>query len=367
MPQKVLSQIQLLCKEISKVEWSGVLFYSIEGSIKDPQNMVLTLEEIFLMDKGTKAYTEYSFDESVIEHMMENEHLEDCKIAHIHSHNSMDVFFSGTDMSELEDNAPNHNIYLSLIVNNYMDFIAKVCFVAETEESKVFDFIAKDETGVKYVYASESYNVTDRKLIIYDCEIETPHVALPVEDKFRSRLDAIIKKSERPVFTPPSKKIKAPYRLPSSRFRPSERTTFEMYADSYGLDIEDLMEEKEDDFNDLIDSIEDFSVLVMNTGKKLADTHNITQTIKNYKGFNLSGAALAKGVVENYVRTYETYYEGIEERDTASMFISITEQVIENLDDELISSTLPYMREMLLPSIQGLQNLLTRFKNNEKE
>lgn len=52
-----------------------------------------------------------------------NEHLEECRIGHIHSHNTMGVFFSGTDWGELEDNAPNHNYYLSLIVNNFMDFL----------------------------------------------------------------------------------------------------------------------------------------------------------------------------------------------------------------------------------------------------
>jgi hypothetical protein len=43
----------------------------------------------------------------------------------------MGVFFSGTDESELYGNCPNHNIYLSLIVNNKNDMIARIAFVAE--------------------------------------------------------------------------------------------------------------------------------------------------------------------------------------------------------------------------------------------
>lgn len=56
----------------------------------------------------------------------------------IHSHHNMTCFFSGTDMSELHDNAPNHNYYLSLIVNYKEDtgnnWCAKVAYV--TEEKK---------------------------------------------------------------------------------------------------------------------------------------------------------------------------------------------------------------------------------------
>ena len=59
------------------------------------------------------------------------------------------VFFSGTDWSELEDNASNHNYYLSLIVNNFMDFCAKVCFIAEAK-NETFNFEAKDEQGKRY-------------------------------------------------------------------------------------------------------------------------------------------------------------------------------------------------------------------------
>ena len=82
MPEKVLNQIQYLCQQIPKVEWSGILFYKVEGSIKDPENMKIILEDILPMHKGTKAYTEYSFDERVIEYMMNNEHLEECRIGH---------------------------------------------------------------------------------------------------------------------------------------------------------------------------------------------------------------------------------------------------------------------------------------------
>jgi hypothetical protein len=54
----------------------------------------------------------------------------------------MNVFFSGTDMGELNDNSPKHNIYLSLIVNNYLDMTAKLAFIG-----KPYSYVCKDDKG----------------------------------------------------------------------------------------------------------------------------------------------------------------------------------------------------------------------------
>lgn len=93
MPEKVFNQIQFLCKEIASVEWSGILFYKIEGTIKNPSEMKLILEDILPMHKGNSTFTEYTFDERVAEYMMDHEELEECKIGHIHSHNTMGKLF----------------------------------------------------------------------------------------------------------------------------------------------------------------------------------------------------------------------------------------------------------------------------------
>lgn len=68
IPKKVGDQIKYLCDKISQVEWSGVLFYSVKGNINDPENMVLTTEDILLMDKGSSGYTEYNLDKDVMLH-----------------------------------------------------------------------------------------------------------------------------------------------------------------------------------------------------------------------------------------------------------------------------------------------------------
>lgn len=167
---KVMSQIQYLCTEISQVEWSGVLFYSTKGSVKDLATFEMTCEDILPLDKGTGAYTEYSFGEKFVEFLEAHPELEDCKIGHIHSHNNMGTFFSGTDMDELSDNAENHNFYLSLIVNNKMDFKAKIAYIIKPNVQT--SYVSKDETGLEYgvpIKLSSS-----DKLLHFDCNIEKP-------------------------------------------------------------------------------------------------------------------------------------------------------------------------------------------------
>ena len=374
MPEKVFNQIRYLCREIAKVEWSGVLYYKVEGSIKDPANMVLTLEEILPLHKGTSGYTEYEFGDAFVEHMMENEHLEDCKMGHIHSHNTMGVFFSGTDWSELEDNAPSHNFYLSLIVNNFMDFCAKVCFIVESSDKKKFDFTAKDENGQRYVYNSEDYVVETKKLVVYDCDIVSPPSEISINDSFKKKVETIIEEADKRVVRTTNYIVGTHRTTPvhnydrdwDSRVDHHQQKREEDFKSSWDARNYSAPIIEEDEDGVLEDAIEDFTMFVLNTGNNIAEFHNITDVVKNYKRYNLSGRALAKGVLDKYVPVYEKFFDGLPDKDDPEMFMHITEQVIENLEDERDSSTLQYMEYMLNPTIEGLRSMLKSFKNFEK-
>lgn len=176
MPEHFQEKVKYLCTLISEVEWSGVLFYSMEGTIQDPENCIITLEDILPMDKGTQAYTEYEFDKRVDDYLEEDiETRIAWHIGHIHSHNSMSVFFSGVDMSELVDNSKAHNIYLSLIVNNALDYIAKVAFRGEVNQVvEDLPFMASDENGELYEIGTGSLKISASKFYTYDCNIEAP-------------------------------------------------------------------------------------------------------------------------------------------------------------------------------------------------
>ena len=130
--QKVINQVQLFCKEVPSLEWSGPIFYTCEEISNDT---VITLHEIFLMDIGSPGYTEYDYSSEVIGFKMENPHILDMREGNIHSHNNMSVFFSGTDNNDLRENTLTHNFYLSVIVNNAFDVSARLAFRGEVEES----------------------------------------------------------------------------------------------------------------------------------------------------------------------------------------------------------------------------------------
>lgn len=120
LSKELIMQVHYLHHVVkASTEWSGVLIYSVvEGDVDKPSELVLLAEKLLPMDVGTSGYTEYEFSP-------DSPHFDEwCdaleagkKIGHIHTHHNMGTFFSGTDMSELHDNAPNHNFYLSLIVD----------------------------------------------------------------------------------------------------------------------------------------------------------------------------------------------------------------------------------------------------------
>lgn len=140
------------------------------------------------MDKGTKSYTEYNWDEAVVEYQMDNPEAIDWLKGHIHSHNDFNVFFSGTDWSELNDNCPQHNFYLSLIVNNYLEMTAKIAFTATPNR-----FSCLDEQGKPYnlsVKLSDDSEL-DPFMFVYECDIQYKKEEIIVPDIFKKRHEQV--------------------------------------------------------------------------------------------------------------------------------------------------------------------------------
>jgi hypothetical protein len=127
---------------------------------------------VYLQDIGTSGYTEYEFDMDFIRLIMKDSALRDLKRGHIHSHNTMNVFFSGTDNSELVDNAPNYNYYLSLIVNNRNEMTARVAFVTTIKSSDKRTYIFKGNEGEDLSLEVGDEVKEEQKVLYYDCDIE---------------------------------------------------------------------------------------------------------------------------------------------------------------------------------------------------
>jgi hypothetical protein len=64
-----------LCQQISRLEWSGTLFYTVTGEFGDP-DFAIRAEELYLLDIGSAAYTEYETgDPDFIQFMMQRADL----------------------------------------------------------------------------------------------------------------------------------------------------------------------------------------------------------------------------------------------------------------------------------------------------
>lgn len=315
-----------MCSRISEVEWSGILFYSeTEGSIDNPDSLVLTLECVYPVDKGSQAYTGFdTADSDIMAFLMNNTELLKMNQGFIHSHNSMKAFFSGTDMDELRDNCKNHNYYLSVIVNNASDIVAKVAIYVEDEYSVQGTRVKMNSLGQ---VIKEPYTISTSKRSImehYDCKIVKPEISVP--DWFRERTDEVIKQAEAKKIVP---KTTVQEELFPGFFQPkviTSPTPVSFVAKFIMLDLEynkftfDAMKELEAQIEELGEEY-DIQADYLNSFDALFDEYftngiiselevvqQIQNTIQNYK----SSFPEAYGVIQ---QVCNSLLEGVEDDD----------------------------------------------------
>jgi len=162
------NKIKFMCNKINTLEWSGVLFYNVINP--DINNCELEAVDFYPVDKGTAGHTQFEYPEGLFDYMMNNDLIE-CKQGLIHSHNNMSVFFSGEDKSELQDNAPKHALYLSLIVNNRSEMCAKVAQYQKVTYSGIKSK-RRNFDGTEEVV--DMLPMEDDYIYCYDCIITKP-------------------------------------------------------------------------------------------------------------------------------------------------------------------------------------------------
>lgn len=126
IPENVEATIRHLCNSVHDVEWSGTLFYKAEGSL-DEGTFKATCLDICVMDIGTTGYTEFKDTADILSYRIEHNLLgEGIYEALIHSHNNMSAFFSGTDDNTLIDEGSDLKHFLSLVVCNAGNYVARI-------------------------------------------------------------------------------------------------------------------------------------------------------------------------------------------------------------------------------------------------
>lgn len=158
IPAEVERKIRFTCQKVWSTEWSGTLFFTHEGSFEN-NDLVIRCVDIYIMDIGTQAYTEFDMNPDVISYMCENPELLDCQMGLIHSHNNMSTFFSGTDTATLKEEGRDRNNFVSLIVNNagtYTAAITRRVKSKQVKESVSYEFFGDGEKQDTKEYVSDA-------------------------------------------------------------------------------------------------------------------------------------------------------------------------------------------------------------------
>jgi hypothetical protein len=367
MPDEVLDKIKLLCQEIPKVEWSGVLFYSIVGSIKEPNNMEIILNDILPMDKGTSSFTSYNIDDRLLDYYSEKPGAMDLKMGHIHSHNTMSVFFSGTDMEELTENADSHNFYLSLIVNNFMDFTAKVGFIANSE-SKIVNVssYALDENGEKYEIESNNIKIESKKCFTYDCDIISSIEDIVVTDEyFLKGLKAIQEVKSFPIGF--NKGISRTWDKNKQQFVDYSGQDFFTPVKNVNDYLTTRKNHGYNDYDDYNDSFNNWNGMSINCSNKIKKL--ILTTFKNSNkpengidvekflveaclDKNKKNSDLSEEIFKSFEAYYLTVFESIYADTDMEEFQQVTENVIEVLEENVtifpfLEKTINYLESII--------------------
>ena len=152
------------------LEWSGVLLYTIDGSITDLDNATFHAHKFFPLDIGTPGYTEFDYNEKIMQMYDMWEDAIDMQIGLIHTHHTMKAYFSATDDDELHDNVDKHNYYLSLIVSQTSDYCAQV---AALVDMKVNEVLVKNEDGDDVPIPDLSVNMP-KYMALTECDVQMP-------------------------------------------------------------------------------------------------------------------------------------------------------------------------------------------------
>lgn len=159
IPAEVERKIRFACQKVWSTEWSGTLFFTHEGSFEN-NDLVIRCVDIYIMDIGTQAYTEFDMNPDVIAYMCENPELLDCQMGLIHSHNNMSTFFSGTDTATLKEEGRDRNNFVSLIVNNAGTYTAaitrRVKRYSQIKDMLVYEFFGDGEKHDTKEYVSNA-------------------------------------------------------------------------------------------------------------------------------------------------------------------------------------------------------------------
>lgn len=178
-----MEKVRTCCRKFPDLEWSGVLYYKAKNMDKGLYDLELELVDFVPLSVDTKAHTGFSYGAEHVEYAIE-QGLTDHQFGDIHSHNTMQVFFSGTDNNDFSRNAAFYTYYLSVVVNNNEEICAKVGQVVEKKS-----IITGSKLG-----GTSTKEIVTKSVVILDCQLMSSD-----DEVFHKWLNKVERK---PVVTP---------------------------------------------------------------------------------------------------------------------------------------------------------------------
>lgn len=190
LTKEFIALYEHLCTVISTVEWCGMLFYKAEIIDEDTGECCYTPIYLHPMDKGSSTFTSHQFDESYAKLLHNKPELmeEGVYWGSIHSHNSMQVYFSGTDQDDLKENAKNYVSYLSMIVNNKGELNVRIAQESKSEMTKLVTY--KGVNGVAYEIEEL---IEEEEVIYFEPKIKKEVVENNLDKAFLASIEEICK------------------------------------------------------------------------------------------------------------------------------------------------------------------------------
>ena len=203
IPIEVEKKIRFTCQKVWNTEWSGTLFFTHEGSFEN-NDLVIRCVDIYIMDIGTQAYTEFDMNPDVIAYMTEHSELLDCQLGLIHSHAGMQTFFSGTDTATLKEEGRDRNNFVSLIVNNAGSYTAAITRRIKSKqviESVSYEFFGdgKKQDTKEYVSDADEIEWFYLKIEKEGENYSFPDMAARLEEIKQAKAERA-KKAQTPVY-----------------------------------------------------------------------------------------------------------------------------------------------------------------------
>lgn len=236
IPDSVEFKIRQWCMLNPSTEWSGTLFYTVEGSFEN-KDIEFTVRDFFVMDIGTAGFTNYKETPEICSYMMENDLL-DCKTGLIHSHNNMKAFFSGTDANTLIEEGEQTIHFLSLVVNNEGTYVARVTrrIIEEIEGTRCIKYTTYDGEEIS---VTENVKTGTKEYIQYidlNIKVNDPYAGIKkfISDRYNELKEAKKVTYSSPkyagydsrFYTPESPKVPTVVTTPKIEEKPKEPTLF---------------------------------------------------------------------------------------------------------------------------------------------